>query len=201
LLKENTKMRSEIVLIGPFRAGKSTVGALLAQELGLPQVSLDKLRKNYYREIGFDDGLEQEIRQKGGFLAVVAYWSLFNSYAIERVLAEHTQCVFDLGAGPIVFENDLLSDQIKRALEPFANVVWLVPSPDTEKSIRVLRERSRALPGTTAQGFDWSAFFVRHEHNRQLARYKVYTEGKTPHETCAEIIAVTQTPRSAIRGL
>ena len=103
------QMRSEIVFIGPPFAGKSTLGKLLAQELGLPQVSLDQLRWDYYREIGYDDTLAQEIRKKGGFVAIVAYWSLFNSHAITRILADHTNCVFDFGAGPIVFENDLLS--------------------------------------------------------------------------------------------
>ena len=67
-------MRSEIVLIGPPMAGKSTIGKLLAQAQGISQVSLDNLRWSYYREIGFNDALAQEIRQKGGFIAIVAYW-------------------------------------------------------------------------------------------------------------------------------
>jgi hypothetical protein len=185
-------MRSEIILIGPPFAGKSTIGKLLAQELGIAQVSLDKLRWDYYREIGFDEALAQELRQKGGFLTVVAYWSLFNSHAIERVLADHTNCVFDFGAGPIIFENDLLRDQIRRALAPFTNVVRILPSPDTEESIQVLQQRSSHLLGTNAQGFDWGAFFVNHEQNQLLAKYEVHTEGKSPAETCAEIISLTQ---------
>ena len=186
-------MRSETILIGPPFAGKSTIGKLLSQELGLPQVSLDQLRWEYYREIGYNDTLAQEIRQKGGFIAVVAYWSLFNSHAISRILADYTYCVFDFGAGPIVFENDLLSNQIKNALEPFANVVRLLPSPDLEESIQVLHERSRHLQGTNVQGFDWSAFFVQHKQNRMLAKHQIYTGMKTPTETCAEILTVIQT--------
>jgi shikimate kinase len=188
-------MRSEIVLIGPPFAGKSTIGSLLSQKLSLPQVSLDELRWEYFREIGFDDSLAQEIRQKGGFVAVVAYWSLFNSHAIERALADHTNCVFDLGGGPIVFENDLQRNQIKRALQPFTNVVRLLPSPSPEKSIEVLRQRGSHLIGIHAQGFDWDEFFVRHEHNRQLAKYELYTEGKSPAETCAEVLTITQRQR------
>jgi hypothetical protein len=185
-------IRSDIVLIGPPFAGKSTLGKLLAEQLQLPQISLDTLRWQYYREIGFDNDLAQEIRQKGGFLAVVAYWSLFNSHAIERILADYADCVFDFGAGPIVFDNALQREQIKKALAPFAHVVRLLPSPDLDKSIEVLRERGSHLVGTNAQGFDWSAFFVQHEQNRLLATYEFYTEGKTPGETCAEIIARMQ---------
>jgi adenylate kinase family enzyme len=186
-------VRSEIVLIGPPFAGKSTLGKLLAEELGLPQISLDKLRWDYYREIGFDEALAQELRQKGGFLTVVAYWSLFNSHAIERALADHTDCVFDFGGGPIVFDNELQREQIKRALAPFANVIRLLPSPDPEKSIQVLQQRGSHLVGVNGQDFNWSAFFVNHRQNQRLAKYEVYTEGKTPAESCAEIIALTQT--------
>jgi shikimate kinase len=186
-------VRSEIVLIGPPFAGKSTLGKLLAEELGLPQISLDKLRWEYYREIGFDEALAQELRQKGGFLTVVAYWSLFNSHAVERALADHTDCVFDFGGGPIVFDNELQRDQIKRALAPFANVIRLLPSPDPEKSIQVLQQRGSHLVGVNGQDFNWSAFFVNHRQNQRLAKYEVYTEGKTPAESCAEIIALTQT--------
>ncbi|HEY1408430.1 MAG TPA: shikimate kinase [Promineifilum sp.] len=39
--------RSEIILIGPIGAGKSTIGRLLAERLGLPQVSMDDIRYRY----------------------------------------------------------------------------------------------------------------------------------------------------------
>ncbi len=183
-------MPAEIILIGPPMAGKSTVGNLLAKELGVPQISLDKLRWDYYREIGYDAALAQEIRQKGGFLAIVAYWSLFNSHAVERILADHSNCVFDFGAGPLIFDNALQQSQIETALKPYANVIRLLPSPNLNESIKVLQKRSQHLVGTNAQGFDWSTFFVKHAANRQLAKYEIYTKGKTPAETCAEILTL-----------
>ena len=45
--------RSDIILIGPIGTGKSTLGRLLAAKLGLPQVSMDDVRWDYYREIGY----------------------------------------------------------------------------------------------------------------------------------------------------
>lgn len=169
-------------------AGKSTVGKLLAEKLALPQISLDDLRWDYYREIGYDETLAQEIRQKGGFLALVAYWSLFNSHAVERILAEHSNCVFDFGAGPLIFDNSIQQTQIENALKPYANVIRLLPSPDLDKSINILQKRGQHLQGTNAQGFDWSTFFVKHAANRQLAKYQLFTDGSTPTETCAEIL-------------
>jgi adenylate kinase family enzyme len=61
------ELNSDIVLIGPVRSGKSTVGRLLAERLGLPQVSLDSQRWQYYKEIGYDEDLAREIRARGGF--------------------------------------------------------------------------------------------------------------------------------------
>jgi hypothetical protein len=105
------------------------------------------------------------------------------------LIGPQQDCVFDFGAGPIVFENKVLSARIEAALEPFANVIRLLPSADPERSIEMLRERSKLMPpGTTAQGFDWSAYFVRHEVNCRLAKYEVYTDGKNPNETCEEIL-------------
>lgn len=50
-------MTADIILIGPISTGKSTAGTLLAQRLGLPQRSMDDLRWDYYREIGYDEEL------------------------------------------------------------------------------------------------------------------------------------------------
>ena len=48
-------MPSNIILIGPMRAGKTTLGRLLATELKQPQtVSLDILGGLYEEEAGFD---------------------------------------------------------------------------------------------------------------------------------------------------
>lgn len=37
-------MSAEIILIGPIGTGKSTLGRLLAEKLGLPRCSMDDLR-------------------------------------------------------------------------------------------------------------------------------------------------------------
>ena len=98
-------MFSDIILIGPVRTGKSTLGQLLAKKLGLPLVSLDDLRWTYYKEIGYDEALAQRLRQTGGFVALVFYWKPFDAYAVERVLADHDDCVIDFGAGHSVYES------------------------------------------------------------------------------------------------
>ncbi len=63
------KERAEVVLIGPIGAGKSTIGALLAETLGMPQVSLDDIRFDYFREIGFSSHPSNKLLAKH-----IVYW-------------------------------------------------------------------------------------------------------------------------------
>lgn len=39
-----------------------------------------------------------------------------------------------------------------------------------------------------AGGFDFQEHFVKHPSNQRLAKINVYTEGKSPEETCREIM-------------
>ena len=121
-------MKSEIVLLGPVRAGKSTIGRLIAERLGVSQVSLDDLRWVYYKEIGYDARLAKQIRAAGGFLALMLYWQLFDAYSVERVLAEHDHCVFDSGAGIGISESQEQFARVRQALAPYRNVVLLLPT-------------------------------------------------------------------------
>ena len=134
----------DIILIGPIGAGKSTVGTLLAEALRLPQVRMDEVRRQYYAEIGYTRAQEDQLRETGGFEAVYWYWKPFEVHAVQRVLADHRNCVIDFGAGHSVYEDPRLFERARRALAPYRNVILLLPSPDPDESVRVLRERSRA---------------------------------------------------------
>ncbi|MGD1906582.1 MAG: shikimate kinase [Leptolyngbyaceae cyanobacterium] len=181
-------MLSEIVLIGPIGAGKSTQGELLAKRLALPQCSMDDLRWNYYQEIGYDPALAQQKREARGMEAVIQYWKPFEAYAVERLLSEHRDCVIDFGAGHSVYEEAALFDRVKRALSPYLNVVLLLPLPDIDRSWQILKQRNCALPSDT---HSMNEHYLRHPSNLKLAKHTIYTHGKTPEVTCAEILQFT----------
>jgi hypothetical protein len=174
-----------IVLIGPVRAGKSTVAALLAARLGAPLHQLDALRDTYYQEIGYDDAHAQRLRDERGWEARYRYWKPFEAHAVERFLAEHPTGILDFGAGHSVQEDPALFARVRRALAPYRNVVLLLPSPDPDESVRILKGR---YGGLVSNGVDFDEHFVRHHANRDLATLVVYTLGKTPEETCEEIL-------------
>ena len=182
-------MSTEIILIGPIGAGKSTQGKLLAEALGLPQCSMDALRWDYYKEIGYSEETQRQIGKKEGFLGVYRYWKPFEIHAVERVLAEHQDCVIDFGAGHSVFEDEAFFARAERALAPFQNVVLLLPSPDLDESVRLLNERNG---GAVDNGFDFNEHFVKHPSNHKLATLVAYTKDKRPEQTRDEILTMVK---------
>lgn len=179
-------MFSDIILIGPVSTGKSTLGKLLSQRIGLPQCSMDEFRLDYYKEINYDEDLAQQLREKEGFLGIYQYWKPFEAYAVERLLAEHSNCVIDFGAGHSVYEDDELFTKVQQILEPYNNVVLILPSPDLKESIQILNQRNGGL---VSNEVDFNEHFVKHHSNHDLAKIVVYTKGQSPEETCNDILA------------
>ncbi|MEO1210539.1 MAG: shikimate kinase [Cyanobacteria bacterium J06638_20] len=178
-------MSSDIILIGPIGAGKSTVGSLLAIQLGIPQCSMDVYRWDYYNEIGYNAELAEHKRQTEGFWGIYQYWKPFEAYAVERLLSDHKNCVIDFGAGHSVYEDSSLFRRVQRVLAVYANVVLLLPSPNLDESIQILNERNQYMPDGR---FNVNEHFIRHPSNYDLATLTVYTQAKTPETTCDEIL-------------
>ncbi len=170
-------------------AGKTTIGKLLSERLGLQNVSLDEIRQLYYDEIGYDNDAARQIHAERGMAGILEYWKPFEAHSVERVLQDYDNCVIDFGAGHSVYDDETLFARVKKALEPFPNVVLILPSADKDEAIKVLN--TRIPPDVPAEIIPWykemNAYFVNHRSNADLAKITVYTQEKTPDETCDEI--------------
>ncbi len=78
----------DIILIGPVGVGKTTTAKRLSERIKLPLVSMDNLRFEYYKEIGYDDEHGMELKEKIGQKAVYQYWKLFDAHSVERILED-----------------------------------------------------------------------------------------------------------------
>jgi hypothetical protein len=188
-------MHSSIILIGPIRAGKSVIAELLAARLNMPHISLDDERWKYYAEIGYDEAEASRIaKTDDGVIGILEYWKPFEAHSVERVLADHPGSVIDFGAGHSVYDDAALFARVQKALAPYPNVILLLPSPDLDDSARILNERFTELLASEVGEVDprlleVNAQFVRHPSNFALAKMIIYTNNKTPDQTCAEILS------------
>lgn len=181
--------RTEPVLIGPHRAGKSTLAALLGARLGVPVCALDAIKWRYFREAGYDDAEGNNMRAAQGFLGFSRFLKPYAIAMVERVLAEHRDCVFDFGAGHSMSEDAEQVARVRQALAPFRNVVLVLPSPSIEESVRVLRERSGPwVPDGASEYFDFHTHEVTHPLNAVLATHTLYTEGCTLEQACDHLL-------------
>jgi shikimate kinase len=190
---DQKSVKSDIILIGAIGVGKSTVGTLLAERLNIPQYSMDDLRLGYYKEIGYDEEFAKNKRESEGFWGIYQYWKPFEAYAVERLLADHDHCVIDFGAGHSVYEDDALFQRVQKILAPYPNIILLMPSPNRDESVQILNERNEYVSDGQP---NINEHFVKHPSNDQLAKFTVYNKGKTPEETCEEILKLIGYDRS-----
>ncbi|MEK6259193.1 MAG: AAA family ATPase [Planctomycetota bacterium] len=185
-------MHEKIILIGPIGAGKTTLSNLVARELNLPCVHMDDVRMRFYQEIGFDREEAKRLQSVEGFLGLYRYWKPFEVHAVERLVSEPGSAVLDFGGGHAVQEDGEHFSRVERALAPFANVILVLPSPSKEESIQILRERVGVVE---SGGVDFHEHFVCHHSNYDLAKQIVYTQNRSPQETCEEIVSIVRRSR------
>jgi hypothetical protein len=189
---EELNPRWQPVFIGPVGVGKSTVSTIVAEVLGERCVQLDEIAMEYYRVApDFDPVEHTRLSDTEGFVAAYRYWEPAVAYSLERFVAEHTDAVLDLGAGHTCFLDRSLADRAQAALEPFTNVVLLLPDEDPDVSAGVIRRRLAA----ERDGFDWMADgvdFVHHwltsDQNRLLADHVVYAHADPPDVVAERVI-------------
>jgi hypothetical protein len=113
---------TNLILIGPLAAGKSSIGKLLGDALGVPVLELDELRWRYYAEIGYDPERAEQLRRNGGIKARSVYWKPFEIYCAERGEGKLKLCIYKMvrdtcGNGSHAFtftrvEGDWVADEV-----------------------------------------------------------------------------------------
>lgn len=176
-----------IILIGPVRAGKTTLADQVARDLGWPRRSLDELRWGYYEEIGFDPAYSKSLEQAGRWNDRRLYWSRHDPHAIRRVLEDYGEGhVIDFGGSHSLHEDPAQLAEVRRMMAPHPYVVLVLPCADLEMALRVLDDR-RGQPHLL-YGFDLNARMLRHPSSRQLAKHVIHNHGKAVEQTSRELI-------------
>ncbi len=176
-----------IVLIGPYLSGKTTIRHLLAAALQRPHLGLvpwhdEAVVIDFFQSGGWDPAEEARVLAAGGDLG--AYFHPFEVHAIEQAIGTYPDHIIEIAADWPVQDDAALFQRLRQAFARCQHVILLLPSSDPSASYTILRERYWSLID-----INLNEIFVRHPSNHRLAKYTVYTEGKTPRETCSDILA------------
>ena len=183
----NTVFNLPIILIGPMAAGKSSVASELAQITGLRRIAMDRVRWYYY----FQDGFSIETESKfSSFEERTKYWKPFEAKAVKEVVKDFSDSIIDFGAGHSHFKDSAQFEMVRSALSEVKNIFLLVPSADTEESVKICNERLQARDGSDMDSTKLSCNreFVEHASSRLLSKQVVYTGNETPAQTARKII-------------
>jgi XRE family aerobic/anaerobic benzoate catabolism transcriptional regulator len=171
--RSEEERRGRIALVGMRGAGKSTLGALLAEKIGAPFIELDRR-------------IEQE---SGSRLSVVfdlygpTGFHRLEREALERVLETNERFVLATG-GSIVNEPETFS-RLKRA----CYTVWLKAKPEDHMQRVIAQGDKRPMAGSQWAMADLRKILAGREPLYEKADASVNTSGKTVKQAVAELAA------------
>src|SRR5437667_2117488 len=176
LVREDDAQQRPIALLGLRGAGKSTLGAKLAQALRVPFVELDR---EVEKEAGAPLGEVFAMYGQDAFRR-------FERRALERVLGEHPQAVIATGGS-------LVTDPGTYELLPEPCLcVWLKASPEEHMARVIAQGDMRPFKGRSAALDEIRRLLADRERLYGRADVTLDTSGKSPRQSLAEIRKAVQ---------
>ncbi len=167
--------RDRIALIGLRGAGKSSLGARLAADLGMPFIELD-------REIEREAGAT--LAELFGMYGQEGY-RRFERRALERVLAESERCVIATG-GSIVTAPETYARLLSNC-----RTVWLKAAPEEHMARVIAQGDMRPIRGHAAAMDDLKQLLIERTHLYAQADRAVDTAGRTLRQSLSELKKAT----------
>jgi XRE family aerobic/anaerobic benzoate catabolism transcriptional regulator len=171
LVREEETQQRPIALLGLRGAGKSTLGAKLAQSLNVPFVELDR---EVEKEAGAPLGEVFAMYGQDAFRR-------FERRALERVLGEHPQAVIATG-GSLVTDPGTYELLLERCRS-----IWLKASPDEHMARVIAQGDLRPFKGRSAALDEIGKLLEDRDRLYGRANAVVDTSGKTVRQSLAEL--------------
>ncbi len=184
-------MNHNIIIIGPIRSGKSTICKKLSEKLQMNHVDMDELRPTLYPEMEYSEqAAEQEYNTKG-IEGWYEYQKPFELKAVKTIISSNDNAVIEFGGGQSVYDDEVQAREFITLMQNEKFVFLLLPCSDKQKSLEILDERI----GEEEAEKILNRIFINSHTNEQVAKFTVYTQGKTPNETIEEIVSIYNSTR------
>jgi XRE family transcriptional regulator, aerobic/anaerobic benzoate catabolism transcriptional regulator len=174
LVREDNGAQKPVALLGLRGAGKSTLGAKLAEALKLPFVELDR---EVEKEAGAGLGQVFDLYGQDGYRR-------FERRALERVLAQHEQAVIATG-GSLVTDSATY-----RLLLARCTCVWLKASPEEHMARVIAQGDMRPFKGRSAALDEIRQLLADRDRLYARADHTVDTSGSNVRQTLNELKAL-----------
>jgi XRE family transcriptional regulator, aerobic/anaerobic benzoate catabolism transcriptional regulator len=171
LVREEQSPEKSIALIGLRGAGKSTLGAKLAESMKIPFVELDR---EVEKEAGAALGEVFAMYGQDAFRR-------FERRALERVLAQHERAVIATG-GSLVTDSGTYKLLLERCV-----CVWLKASPDEHMGRVIAQGDMRPFKGRSAALDEIRKLLADRDRLYARADVTVDTSGKTLKQALTEL--------------
>lgn len=177
LVREDAPRAKPIALLGLRGAGKSTLGAKLAEALKVSFIELDReVEKEAGAELGEVFALYgQEVYRR------------FERRALERVLAQEEHAVIATG-GSLVTDAGTYRMVRERCL-----CVWLKASPEEHMSRVIAQGDMRPFKGRSAALEEIRQLLADRDHLYGRADVTLDTSGKTPRASLSQLLSLVKT--------
>ncbi|MBM3232464.1 hypothetical protein FJZ21_03770 [Candidatus Pacearchaeota archaeon] len=178
----------KITITGPRSIGKTTISKLVAKKLGLEYISTDEIGEEVFKKHGGLDkamksGIVEESIKKGGYGRITNIYETKDNF------------VFDLSGGS--FSSDKLpeaTEKVRNCAKKHSIIVGLLPSENSEESIKLLFEREKERPHFKEMDKKELMEKTIRSFNRfpplfeKFCNLVIYTKGKTPDKIANEIV-------------
>ncbi|HEY3075506.1 MAG TPA: helix-turn-helix transcriptional regulator [Burkholderiales bacterium] len=171
LVREDDTQQRPVALLGLRGAGKSTLGAKLAQSLNVPFVELDR---EVEKEAGAPLGEVFAMYGQDAFRR-------FERRALERVLGEHAQAVIATG-GSLVTDPGTYELLLERC-----RCIWLRAAPDEHMARVIAQGDMRPFKGRAAALDEIRKLLDDRDRLYGRANAVVDTSGKTVRQSLTEL--------------
>jgi XRE family aerobic/anaerobic benzoate catabolism transcriptional regulator len=179
-VQEKAARKSRIALIGLRGAGKSTLGALLAEKLDVPFLELDRLVE---QESGLTLSAIFDLYGPAGF-------HRFEKQCLERLLSRYSR--FVLAAGGSLVTEPTTFDTLLAA----CHTVWLRAKPEDHMN-RVIAQGDRRPMAANPQAMsDLRRILASREPLYGRADNTLETSGKSVKESLKELIGIVSNERA-----